>query len=38
MLALPPPAVTREQRQRQWELEQRLVIAEHDERLHLEWA
>jgi hypothetical protein len=36
MLALPPPAVTREQRQGQWELEQRLVIAERDERLHLE--
>jgi hypothetical protein len=28
MLAPPPPAVTREQRQRQWELEQRLLIAE----------
>jgi hypothetical protein len=37
MLAPPPPAVTREQRQRQRELEQRLVIAEHDERLRLEW-
>jgi hypothetical protein len=37
MLAPPPPAVTREQRQRQWELEQRLVIAERDERLRLEW-
>jgi peptidoglycan hydrolase CwlO-like protein len=35
MLAPPPPAVTREQRQR--ELEQRLVIAECDERLRLEW-
>jgi hypothetical protein len=35
MLAPPPPAVTREQRQR--ELEQRLVIAERDERLRLEW-
>jgi hypothetical protein len=40
MLAPPPPAVTREkrQRQRQRELEQRLVIAERDERLRLEWA
>jgi hypothetical protein len=37
MLTPPPPAVTREQRQRQRELEQRLVIAEHDERLRLEW-
>jgi hypothetical protein len=37
MLAPPPPAVTREQRQRQRELEQRLVIAERDERLCLEW-
>jgi hypothetical protein len=36
MLALPPPAVTREQRQR--ELEQRLLIVERDERLRLEWA
>jgi hypothetical protein len=36
MLAPPPPAVTREQRQR--ELEQRLVIAEHDERLRLKWC
>jgi hypothetical protein len=36
MLVPPPLAVTREQRQR--ELEQRLVIAEHDEHLHLEWA
>jgi glucan-binding YG repeat protein len=35
MLAPPPPAVMREQRQ--WELEQRLVIAERDERLRLEW-
>jgi hypothetical protein len=35
MLAPPPPAVTREQRQR--ELEQRLVIAERDECLCLEW-
>jgi hypothetical protein len=38
MLAPPPSAVTREQRQRQRELEQRLVIAERDERLRLEWA
>jgi hypothetical protein len=37
MLAPPPPAVTPEQRQRQRELEQRLVIAERDERLCLEW-
>jgi hypothetical protein len=36
-LAPPPPAVTREQRQRQRELEQRLIIAERDERLRLEW-
>nr|XP_051197420.1 uncharacterized protein LOC127310824 [Lolium perenne] len=37
-LAPLPPAVTREERQRQRELEQRLVIAEHDERMRLEWA
>jgi hypothetical protein len=37
MLAPPPPAVTRKQRQRQRELEQRLVITERDERLCLEW-
>jgi hypothetical protein len=37
MLAPSPPAVTCEQRQRQRELEQRLVIAERDERLRLEW-
>jgi hypothetical protein len=37
MLAPPPLAVTREQRQRQRELEQRLIIAERDERLRLEW-
>jgi hypothetical protein len=36
MLA-PPPAVTREQRQRQRELEQRLITAERDERLRLQW-
>jgi hypothetical protein len=35
MLAPSPPAVTREQCQR--ELEKRLVIAERDERLRLEW-
>jgi hypothetical protein len=35
MLAPPPPAVTCEQRQQ--ELEQRLLIAERDERLRLEW-
>jgi hypothetical protein len=38
MLEPPPPAVTREQRQRQRELEQRLVIAECDVRLRLEWV
>jgi hypothetical protein len=37
MLAPPPPAVTREQQARQRELEQRLLIAERDERLCLEW-
>jgi hypothetical protein len=37
-LAPPPPAITHEQRQRQCELEQRLLIAERDERLRLEWA
>jgi hypothetical protein len=37
MLAPPPPAVTREQQAHQWELEQRLCIAERDECLHLEW-
>ncbi|XP_071681600.1 ethylene-responsive transcription factor 3-like [Lolium perenne] len=37
-LAPPSPAVTREQQRRQRELEQWLVIAERDERLHLEWA
>jgi hypothetical protein len=37
MLVPPSPAVTREQRQRQRELEQRLVNAERDERLRLEW-
>jgi hypothetical protein len=36
MLAPSPPAVTREQRQHQRELEQRLVIAKRDERLRLE--
>jgi hypothetical protein len=35
-LAPPPPAITREQRQR--ELELWLLIAERDERLRLEWA
>jgi hypothetical protein len=35
MLAPLPSAVTREQRQR--EFEQRLIIAERDERLRLEW-
>ncbi|XP_071678130.1 uncharacterized protein [Lolium perenne] len=37
-LSPPPPAITREARQRQRELEQRLVIAERDERMRLEWA
>jgi peptidoglycan hydrolase CwlO-like protein len=37
MLAPPPLAVTCEQRQRQRELEQRLVIAERDKRLRLQW-
>jgi hypothetical protein len=37
MLAPPPPAVTCEQQARQWELEQRLLIAERDMHLHLEW-
>jgi hypothetical protein len=37
ILAPPPPAVTREQRQRQRKLEQRLVIVERDERLRLQW-
>jgi hypothetical protein len=36
MLAPPPAAITCEQRQCQRELEQRLVIAERDERLRLE--
>nr|XP_051221542.1 ethylene-responsive transcription factor ERF098-like [Lolium perenne] len=37
MLA-PPPAITREQQRRQREMEQRLLIAERDEALRLEWA
>ncbi|XP_051190487.1 ethylene-responsive transcription factor ERF071-like [Lolium perenne] len=37
-LAPPSPAITREQQRRRRELEQRLLIAERDERLHLEWA
>jgi hypothetical protein len=37
-LAPPPSAVTREQRQHQRELEQRLLIAERDKRHRLEWA
>jgi hypothetical protein len=37
-LAPPPSAVTREQRQCQRELEHRLLIAEHDERLLVEWT
>nr|XP_051207032.1 ethylene-responsive transcription factor 2-like [Lolium perenne] len=35
---VPPQAVTQEARQRQRELEQRLIIAELDERMRLEWA
>jgi hypothetical protein len=38
MLAPPPPAVTREQQARQWELEQRFLIAERDVRLCLKWC
>jgi hypothetical protein len=38
MLVPPPPAVTCEQRERQRELEQRLLIAERDERFCLEWC
>nr|XP_051211601.1 ethylene-responsive transcription factor 1-like [Lolium perenne] len=38
MLALPPPVITREQQRRQRELEQRLLIAERDEALRLEWV
>ncbi|XP_051219916.1 ethylene-responsive transcription factor 6-like [Lolium perenne] len=34
----PPPAVTCEVRQRHRELEQRLVVAERDEHMRLEWA
>jgi hypothetical protein len=37
-LAPLPLAVTREVRQHRRELEQRLVIAERDERMRLEWA
>nr|XP_051196812.1 ethylene-responsive transcription factor ERF110-like [Lolium perenne] len=38
MLAPPPPVITQEQQRRQRELEQRLLIAERDEALRLEWA
>nr|XP_051221199.1 dehydration-responsive element-binding protein 1A-like [Lolium perenne] len=38
MLSPPPPAITREQQRRQRELEQRLLIAERDEAMRLEWA
>nr|XP_051229456.1 AP2/ERF and B3 domain-containing transcription factor ARF14-like [Lolium perenne] len=38
MLAPPPPMVTREQQRRHRELEQRLLIAERDKALRLEWA
>nr|XP_051190046.1 ethylene-responsive transcription factor 5-like [Lolium perenne] len=37
-LAPPSPTITREQQRRRRELEQRLLIAERDERLRLEWA
>jgi hypothetical protein len=37
-LAPPPPVITREQQRRRRELEQRLLIAECDEALRLEWA
>nr|XP_051229790.1 ethylene-responsive transcription factor ERF071-like [Lolium perenne] len=37
-LAPPPPVITREQQRRQRELEQRLLIAESDEALRLEWV
>jgi hypothetical protein len=37
-LAPPPPAVMREQQRHQRELEQRLLMAERDVRLRLEWA
>ncbi|XP_051229516.1 AP2/ERF and B3 domain-containing transcription factor ARF14-like [Lolium perenne] len=35
---LAPPVITREQQRRQRELEQRLLIAERDEAMRLEWA
>ncbi|XP_051205988.1 ethylene-responsive transcription factor ERF110-like [Lolium perenne] len=35
---VPPPVITRKQQRRQRELEQRLLIAERDEALRLEWA
>ncbi|XP_051221905.1 uncharacterized protein [Lolium perenne] len=38
MLAPLPPVITREHQRRQRELEQRLLIAERDEALRLEWA
>ncbi|XP_051208715.1 ethylene-responsive transcription factor ERF110-like [Lolium perenne] len=38
MLAPLPPVITREQQRRQRELEQRLLIAEGEEALRLEWA
>nr|XP_051201578.1 dehydration-responsive element-binding protein 1A-like [Lolium perenne] len=38
MLAPPPPVITREKQRRQRELEQRLLIAERDEAMRLEWA
>ncbi|XP_071680207.1 uncharacterized protein [Lolium perenne] len=38
MLAPPSPIVTTEQRRRARELEQRLLVAEQDERVRLEWA
>nr|XP_051206452.1 ethylene-responsive transcription factor ERF061-like [Lolium perenne] len=38
MLAPPSPIVTREEQRRHLELEQRLLIAERDEAMRLEWA
>ncbi|XP_071683747.1 uncharacterized protein [Lolium perenne] len=38
MLAPPPPVITQEQTRRRRELEQRLLIAERDEAMRVEWA
>ncbi|XP_071683527.1 uncharacterized protein [Lolium perenne] len=38
MLAPPPPVITQEQARRRRELEQRLLIAERDEAMRVEWA